>query len=253
MLESNRWIAHRSHSAPLRLRLFCFHHAGGAANVFRDWGTKVPKGVEVCPVQLPGHSTRMGEPLPTNLRQVISEAAVGLAPELTVPYVFLGHSLGALVAYELAHELGHTGKAGPRHLIAAARVAPSVAVPGSSIHALPDDDFIDALRTKYNAIPAEILRERELLQLLLPVMRADFRLHETYRYSARQPLSCGLSVYGGVHDDSVTEAHLLAWRLETNARFSKTMIPGDHFFIHAGRPEFTRAIAAELEAVIGQL
>jgi len=186
------------------------------------------------------------------LQQLVSDAVVGLSRELTVPYVLFGHSLGALVAYELAHELPRAGANAPVHLIVAGRVAPSVTLPDASIHTLADAELIHALRTKYNAIPAEILEERDLLQLLLPGIRADFRLHETYVYRGRPPLSCGLSAYGGLRDESVTESDLLAWRSETKERFSKTMIDGDHFFVHT-RSDFTRALSVDLETIISRI
>jgi medium-chain acyl-[acyl-carrier-protein] hydrolase len=244
--SSNPWIAHRIHNPLARLRLFCFHHAGGAASAFREWNRRLPSSIDVCPVQLPGHSTRMHEPLARDLDRLTEAATDGLLPELLEPFVFFGHSLGALVAFRVARELAARGVAGPHRLFVAARAAPGAETKRLALSDLPDRDFVHEMKTRYNAIPDAISNDPELLALFLPTLRADFRLHETYVHRPGAPLSCGISAYGGVADSNVSEEQLEAWQRETAGRFSSEMFDGGHFFVHAAdsrfMDSFTRAL-----------
>lgn len=229
------------------LRLLCFHHAGGAAHVFREWPARLPKTIEVCPVQLPGHGTRMGEPPLTDRARLVDEAIAGLRGELVGSFAFFGHSLGALVAFLVARELRRRRMPGPKHLFVAARVAPSEPPPAEPLHRLPDREFVERVRRRYNAIPDAVANAPELLALFLPMMRADLGLHETYVHAPEPPLECPITAFGGTRDAIVTKADLEAWGPETSAGFSLRMIEGDHFFVHAKHPPFTSILESALE------
>jgi medium-chain acyl-[acyl-carrier-protein] hydrolase len=252
-MSSNPWLAHRTNNPLARLRLFCFHHAGGAANVFRDWAHRLPKSIDVCPVQLPGHSTRTREPLVENLHQLSTAAAQGLRPAFDLPFAFFGHSMGALLAFQVVRELQDRGEAPPVHLFVAGRVAPSVVVHGPPLHGLSDQELIHGLRHRYNAIPDELLREPELLTYLLPAIRADLRLHETYVHRIGSPTACAITAYGGSRDPNVTDDDLDAWKQETTGQFTKQLFDGDHFFIHAKETAFMNALSTKLRILADAL
>jgi medium-chain acyl-[acyl-carrier-protein] hydrolase len=249
MAESS-WIAHRVKDPHARLRLFCFHHAGGAAHVFRTWGEWLPKAVEVCPIQLPGRGTRMGEPLIRKIEPLVEAAVAGIERDLSAPFAFFGHSLGALLAFEIARELRRRALPDPAHLFVAARIGPSVPLKTSPIYHLVDREFVEALRQRYNAIPDEIAREPELLAIMLPILRADLTIHESYQHRAEPPLSCPISAYGGTRDHAVLKRDLEAWAAETTRAFKLHVMEGDHFFIHAKSPTFRSTLSEELTAVL---
>lgn len=249
-MTQSPWIAHRTEKPQSRLRLFCFHHAGGAAHLFRTWGEWLPPSIEVCPVQLPGRATRMGEPLVQRLEPLVHAAVASMATDFVGPFAFFGHSLGSLLAFEIARELRRRGKPGPAHLFAAARVGPAVPLPRSDIHQLADGEFLQALQERYNAIPPEIAREPELLAMMLPILRADFTVHETYAYRKEPPLDCPISAYGANSDTNVPERGLDEWRAETSSAFSLQMVDGDHFFVHAKIPAFMNTLSDELNALV---
>jgi medium-chain acyl-[acyl-carrier-protein] hydrolase len=232
------------------LRLFCFHHAGGAAHVFLDWSARLPDGVEVCPVQLPGHATRAAEPLQRDLAALVGELREGLAPELGGRFAFFGHSLGALLAFELARELRRLGWSLPAHLFVAGRVAPATAPPPTPTKDLPDAAFIREMQSHYDAIPAAVLAEPDLLALTLPVVRADMEVVTSYRYRPEAPLPCGISAYGGVSDASVPRDQLAAWGAETVGRFSFHMVEGDHWFATVRHEAFLAVLTNEIQPLL---
>ncbi|AKT38843.1 thioesterase II family protein [Chondromyces crocatus] len=216
-----------------RLRLFCFHHAGGNAGSYRSWATALPSDIEVLAVQLPGRGTRFKEPLLTRrtplldaLLPVITQAASG------APFAFFGHSLGALIAFDVTCAL-HAARASlPRLLIASAHQAPGLPDTDEPLHALPDADFVAALR-RFGGMPQAVLQQPELMELVLPILRADFELSESWRTASDAPLPVSITALGGLADVSVSETALEAWRMHTQRDFSRHMFPGDHFFLQS--------------------
>lgn len=246
MPSPNPWIQHRVHNPAATLRLFCFHHAGGAAHVFRLWQRRLPRFVEVCPVQLPGHATRRSEPLATNLEELIAAATDGLLPELGEPFAFFGHSLGALLSFQIARELSRRGAPGPRRLFVAARRAPSRPPKMHYVSDLPDAAFAREMQLRYNAIPDQIMNDPETLALVIPPLRADFRLHETYVHKPGPLLTCGVNAYGATADETVRPSELEGWRNETSAEFSLKIFEGDHFFVHVEGSPFEKTLIEDL-------
>lgn len=221
------------HSRPqAALRLFCFPYAGGSgASIYRHWGQKLPDGVEVYSVELPGHGSRLTELPLTNLNLIVTTLAEMMQPLLDKPLACFGHSLGGLLAFEVIQHLRRTQQVVPQHLWVAAARAPHLPNEKPMIHALPDADFVTEIR-RYNGTPAEILNNSEFMSLLLPALRADFALLETYRYQPCVPLPCPITAFWGDADTTISPEAIAAWKQQTNQTFRLQRFPGDHFFVH---------------------
>jgi medium-chain acyl-[acyl-carrier-protein] hydrolase len=239
------WIAGRKPNPQARLRLFCFPYAGGAASVFRSWSDGLPTDVEVCPVQFPGRGTRLMEPPFSQLSLLVEALAEALCPLLDKPFALFGHSLGSLVSFELARQLRANHQARPVRLFASAGPAPQVPHRGLPIHNLPEREFAAKLR-RLDGTPGELLNHKELMDIVLTSLRADFALYESYEYSSGPPLNCPISTFGGLSDQRVNHDDLEAWRDQTTASFSIRMFPGDHFFLKSTQPLLLQALSQEL-------
>lgn len=226
------WVTCPNPAPQASLRLFCFPYAGGKAVSFRAWSSGLPKTVEVCPIELPGRGTRFMEVPLTQFSLLIPAIAQALLPYLNKPFAFFGHSMGALVSFELARLLRKQYGLNPVHLFVSGRYAPQITSTDPPIHLLPEPAFLEELR-RLNGTPEEVLENAELMQLFLPMLRADFALLETYVYVPELPLFCPITVFGGLQDRNVSYEQLQAWWEQTSADFSVQMLPGDHFFVHS--------------------
>ncbi|MDJ0706012.1 MAG: thioesterase II family protein [Leptolyngbyaceae cyanobacterium MO_188.B28] len=245
----DRWIKCITPNPNACLRLFCFHYAGGNTSVFRDWANQVLDSVEVYAIELPGRGTRLTEPAFTHMAPLIQALKNILAPYLTQPFAFFGHSMGALVSYELSQSLQQEQGLTPTHLFVSGHRAPHLPDLEEPIHALPTADFLEALR-RYNGTPEVILQNAELMELLLPTLRADFTLLEAYVYRPRLPLGCPISAYGGLQDWKVSEDELESWGEHTQADFSHQLFEGDHFFIHSAQSSLLLALNTTLKNLV---
>jgi medium-chain acyl-[acyl-carrier-protein] hydrolase len=231
--------------ADARLRLFCLPSAGGGSAMLHAWLKGLPPSIQVCPLQFPGRENRWQERPVTRLPALVGHLADAIEPLVHVPYVLFGHSLGALVAFELARELRRRGRRGCLKTLASARSAPQEPTAAPPICGLPDRDFLAAVHTRYNAIPDAILANREILALYLPVLRADFEMIEQYVHVPEPPFDCPITVFGGTEDSTVTRSQLEQWRRHTSAEFHVRMFPGDHFFPKTSRVAFVQAVLDE--------
>jgi medium-chain acyl-[acyl-carrier-protein] hydrolase len=247
--SSEAWIT-RSRSRPLaRLRLFCFPYAGGGASIFRSWAERLPDAVEVCPVQLPGREGRLGEAPFTRLAPLIQTLALVLQPYLDMPFAFFGHSMGALVSFELARLLQKQASQSPQYLLVSAYGAPQLPGTAPSIYHLPDAAFLEEIR-RLEGTPEQILQNPELMQLLMPTLRADFELCGTYNYMHGEPLDCPISAFGGIQDAAISRKELEAWRAQTRRAFQLRMFFGNHFFIHSAQQSLLQAITQDLSQLL---
>jgi medium-chain acyl-[acyl-carrier-protein] hydrolase len=199
----------------------------------------------VCAIQPPGRENRFSETPHTNLGPYVEELKDALAPWLDRPFAFFGHSLGALASFECARLIrAEYGRAPARLYVSGCRApqAPSRDTPRA---ALPKPLLLDELRT-LNGTPEEVLREPALMTLLLPVVRADFGVFESFRYRVVERFSCPIHAFGGVSDPRVTRDELEAWAGQTTGPFSLRMLPGDHFFLNSGRATILDAIGRDL-------
>ncbi len=240
----------RPRSEPARLRLFCFPYAGGGASIYRHLVQAMPAQIEVVPVQPPGRESRLNEPAKHHLDDLLDMLEGEILPLLDLPFAFFGYSLGATVAFELALRLEQRHKLSPRHMVVAARQAPQVATRRPPIHDLPDERFLEELRD-LEGTPTEALDHPELMALLMPLLRADFEIVETYQARQRPALSCTLTALGGLKDRDVFRDDLEGWRGYGQEPFKLRMFPGGHFFINENRDALVSALMQELLPKIG--
>jgi medium-chain acyl-[acyl-carrier-protein] hydrolase len=240
------WLRESRFAAP-GLRMLCFPHAGAGAAAYLPWAAQLAPAVRLTVAQLPGREDRMREP-PIRRMELLVDALVQVLRDVVEPpFAIFGHSMGALIGFEVARRLRQTGLPEPAWLIASGHAAPNTPDTRSHISHLPESEFISAAK-KLNGFPEAILQIPELLKMVTPILRADFQLHESYRYLEGAPLDCPISVFGGTGDDVRTE-DLARWEELTTASCSLRMLPGDHFFVNTAREELTRAIWADLSAM----
>jgi surfactin synthase thioesterase subunit len=201
--------------------------------------------MEVWVVRLPGRASRLDEPAVADIPALADGIAGAMIARADLPFIFFGHSMGAVLAFEAAHALARHKAPMPRHLIVSGRRPPGVPGIEAPIHRLPDEAFIAAVGDRYGAIPAELMREPEVMALVLPGLRADFTALETFQPEPRGPLDCPVSVFGGVHDRLAPRAHLEAWRGQTTGPVRVRSFPGDHFYLNDQRS----ALLADLSAI----
>ncbi|MBM4088663.1 MAG: thioesterase [Planctomycetes bacterium] len=245
--SDNLWIACHKPKPAAAVGLFCFPHAGGSAASFRLWGWETPDTVEVFPIQYPGRQNRFREPPYTRLLDLVADLTAELEPLLAPPFALFGHSLGALVAFEVARHLRRQGSTLPQHLFLSGRAAPHLRSDEPPIHTLPDPLLVDEVSRRYQGIPDVVLQNQELLALLLPMLRADIAMAETYQCRDEPPLDCPMTVFGGV-DDTIDQDELDAWRAYTTRQFAVRMLPGDHFFFDSARRLLLPAILEVIQA-----
>jgi medium-chain acyl-[acyl-carrier-protein] hydrolase len=245
MVAATPWLSYHKPNPWASLRLFCFPYAGSGALIYRTWAGELPRSVEVCPVQLPGRGGRIAEKCYTRLSNLVDDAALALLPYLDKPFAFFGHSMGALVSFELARRLRVRYGLEPVHLFASGRAAPQLPPREPPAYNLPEKEFLEKLRT-LNGTPQDVLEHPELIQLISPIIRADFEAIQTYTYTAGTPFKFPLTVFGGLQDDEITRDELEAWRAHALASFRLRMLPGDHFFLHSAQPLLLRTLTQEL-------
>ncbi len=219
-------------SRPL-LRLFCFPYAGGSASAFTRWSQLFPEWIEICPIQYPGRGNRMREKPFTDLMPLALDIAPAIEPLFDLPFAFFGHSMGALIGFELAREFRRKLNKLPVTLFVSASRAPQFRCRDRIAFDLPEPQFIEELR-RLNGTPPEVLEHKELMDLMLPLLRADFSVAQTYEYREQPPLACPINAFGGEDDTSVSVTELEGWGRQTSNTFSLQMFAGDHFY-HQGK------------------
>lgn len=213
--------------------------------MYRSWPTHLPPGIQVCPLELPGRGRRFTHPPFRHLPALIATLGPFLLPYLDQPFAFFGHSLGALISFELARWLRRQQAPFPQYLFVSGRSAPQVPHPSPALHQLSDQDFIAGLRT-YNGTPESVLNHPELMEILLPTLRADFELFETYQYHPEAPLPCPIYSFTGQADPLTPLAPVKAWHSQTSSYFKDVWFPGSHFFLQECEQQVIRYCAQTL-------
>jgi surfactin synthase thioesterase subunit len=248
-MAQDRWIKRYKPRPEARSRLFCFPFAGGAASVFGTWWRKLPEWIEVAAVQLPGREDRFREQPLRSVTAVVQKLAPVVSEYNDIPFACFGHSMGGLIAYELARHLRQTGGPMPVGLFISGRWAPDQPDPLPELAELPDDEFVRELQRRYGGFPDMIANDPRLRSLFLPVIRADLELVNSHVHRPGPPLDCPIAVYGGL-SDSITRHSLEAWQAQTTGTFHVDMLPGDHFFISTNTEALLRLVSEQLSTMV---
>lgn len=242
----SRWLLCRERRPGAALRLYCFPPAGGTTGDYLRWSDVLPD-IEVWGVQPPGRGDRLEEPPFTRLEPLIESLLGDVVFE--APFAFFGHSMGALLAFEVTRRLRDEGREQPECLFVSAHRAPHLPHGDAPIHELPGPAFLRVYQERYPALPDDLLADDELLEQVLATHRADLAVFESYRHVAGRPLDCRLVVIGGA-EDRWTEADLARWRSHTTGPFRVLTIPGDHFLLRSSRDHLVRIVAAHVREVV---
>ena len=223
------------------MRLYCFPYAGGGVPVFRGWPDGLSAGIEVWAAHLPGRGSRSREAPMTQMLPLVQALARQLPLDSRErPFAFFGHSLGARVGFELVRSLRRQGRSLPAHLFVSACAAPQQPL-GRPLHMLPKAAFLAELQRR-NGIPPAVLAQPELLDLLLPLLRADLMVLETAVYHNEPPLDCAITAFGGLEDPIVSREALEGWGEQTSGPFKTIFFAGDHFFLRTAEGQLMQAI-----------
>lgn len=247
---AERWFPGLRRDAEVQLRLFCFPYAGGGAAVFRGWEGRLARWVAVCPARLPGRESRIAEAPADRIETLVGELARAITAELDRPYAFFGHSMGALVAFELARRLAREGRPEPQVLLVAAARAPQLrrtAIIGPD----PGEEELLGELERLGAT-REIFESEDLKRLVLPALRADVALSRAYVYEPGPKLRCPIVVYAGAEDVRMTPEALEAWREQTEGEFHLRWFAGGHLFVHTAGEDLLRAVHEDLERALAR-
>lgn len=243
------WVRTVRPEAPVRL--ICLSYAGGGTVDFRAWADDLIPAVDLCPVVLPGRESRLGERAFDTLPALVEAMVPALLPLLrTAPFVLYGHSMGAWVAFEFARGLRRHGRVMPEHLIVGARRAPHRPARLPALSGLPDPELVAAIQARYGGIPEAVRNNRELMNLFLPTLRADFSLLDHYRHVDEPPLALPITVLHGSADPVEDPSDLRAWSEHTSVGATFHTVAGGHFFLREARDEVTDRINAVLRPIV---
>ena len=212
------------------LRLICFPYAGGSASIYAHWGKLLSDDIKIIAAQPPGYLMRAGEDAYTDMADVIDEFMESAELFDNKAYIFFGHSLGSRVAFALALRIQSQIFPLPQHIIASGSYAPHLPFDGEISYNFPYDEFKVRLKD-LNGTPKEILQNQDFMDLLIPPLRADFKIAETYQ-SEKIAINCPMTILGGTEDSEVSLEKLNAWGELSSFPVNVSVITGDHFFIN---------------------
>ena len=245
------WFENLSRVQAPALNLLCLPYAGASAQMFCQWPAHFPPEVGISLVHLPGRGKRLFEKPFTRLSSLVDAIVQNIPGELLeYPFAIYGHSMGALLGFEIARAVRRRYGIAPVQLLLSGRSAPHVVPSRAAAFSLPHDEFIVRLR-ELNGTPRELLEDPEATEFFLPVLRADFELVDTYQYRPERRLSCPISVYGGLQDEEAPVTGLETWKEHTSAEFKVRLFPGDHFFIHASGTHFLEILRSDVCGEVG--
>ncbi len=241
ILKRSPWFSCYSPRVNADFRLLCFPYAGAGASVFRQWAAAADPSIEVQGVQLPGRESRLREPLLTDINLVVDALIHDAVDFLDKPFSIFGHSLGALIGFEFTRRLQSLSLPLPQRLFVSARQAPQVLLHGEKTHLLPESHLKEELR-HYAGTPEVVLQDNDLMRILLPIIRADLAMNETYNYTPGSPIPCPISAFVGLKDSKISISSIEAWTAQTSQDFEAYYFDGNHFFIKQDYPSILNFI-----------
>lgn len=244
MMSRNPWLVWPKVNAAARFQLVCIPYAGGSAYIFNDWPKFLSNLVQVCAVQLPGRGRRIQEPAFTKLSAIVPPLTEALVPHLGSHFALFGHSMGALIGFELIRDLRRRYRRNAAHLFVSGCYAPHIPDP-NPLYSLPEQEFIDRLK-QLQGVPPVGLDNPELVQLMLPTLRSDCLVTESYVYADDIPLQCPITVFGGTEDTIAKEEDLAQWERHTTSQFLQHIFPGKHFFFEAAQASILQIVSREI-------
>ena len=222
-------------------------------SAFSTWSRELPADVsgdvEVWAIGLPGRESRVREPPFTDMAPLIADVIGFITSRLTSPYMFFGHSMGALISFEVARAMRAAAGDGPAHIVVSAHRAPHLPYRHRRIHDRGDEEIVARLKRLGGAAEAA-LSDRELRNLVLPTIRADLAMCERYVYEDGDPLMCSLTAFAGSDDAEVSREEIAAWRSHTRGAFALRVLPGGHFFLDTARALFLRLLARDMQQIL---
>jgi medium-chain acyl-[acyl-carrier-protein] hydrolase len=231
-------------------RLFVFPYAGGGTAAFRGWRDRLPSWISLQVVQLPGRESRFSEPPVSRGAEIVEPVAEAIARMDNVPFALFGHSMGAILAFEVAREMRRRKyRVAPSALIISARSAPQLRNRTPSLAHLNGVNLIRQVMELYGGIPPQVLADPELIELMVRVIKADLQIVENYQYSPESPIECPIIAFGGSDDPWVPEHDLNAWHQQTTGSFALHTYPGGHFYFRPAESE--HRLLTQLDVICG--
>ncbi|MEZ2231193.1 thioesterase II family protein [Microcoleus sp.] len=227
----NLWIKCPQSNPQANLRLFCLPYAGGGTSIFRLWPQELPSNVELCAIELPGRENRIREKPISDIEILADNLVEFLLQHLDKPFAIFGHSMGSRIAYNLTRKL-HQRNVNPVCLFVSGSYAPHLPELNPPVYLLSDTEFIEQVVRIYAAIPEVLLADKDLMELFLPILRADVTVGTTYIPFPDEPLDCPIFALGGLEDPEASHDLLASWRDYTRSSFSIEMFPGGHFYLN---------------------
>jgi len=242
---NNKWIVVPTPRPTAKITLLCFPFAGGSSNSFRSWAGILPPSVELWAIELPGHGSRLSEPLVENIEDLIAPLSEGIVESFEKPFAIFGHSMGALLGFEVALYLQNQYQKIAEHVFLSGHGAPGTSRHEPEIHHLPKPEFIAKIK-EYNGTPQEVLENEELMDLMFPILKADFKLCETYKHQNSDQLRTPITALGGIQDPSITRHDMEQWANFTSSSFNVRFFPGDHFYLLHQKINLLKAILTDI-------
>jgi surfactin synthase thioesterase subunit len=235
---------------PQKINLFCLPFSGGNSYSYRKLEQYTADFINIVALELPGHGKRMKEPLLNDITEMAEDVIEQMKNSFSEPYAIYGHSMGATLGYVVSQKIVQQKISPPIHLFVSGHQGPSVVDNKERLHVLPKEEFIEKVLA-YGGIPDMVAQEKELMDLFVPIMRADFQALETYTHKPAQPLNVPITVMIGLGED-ITYEEALKWQEVTTQKISLKRFPGGHFFIFNHLPEIGRIISQTLEKSVSR-
>jgi medium-chain acyl-[acyl-carrier-protein] hydrolase len=245
-LYKNMWITCPEERSDAKIRLFCFPFAGGGAQVFFSWAENISNEIELFLIKLPGRENRFNETPYRRISELIYDLTPAILPLINKPFMFFGHSLGAHISFYLIRHLRASNLPCPMHMFVSGSRAPHLPEPADALrYNMDDTEFIEKLN-KLGGMTDEILKNKELLDLILPIIKADIEMLNTMKYTEEEPLKCNITSIAGNDDQRVSREDAAAWNKHTCKKFELKMIVGKHLFINTHHEQVINIINQEV-------